>query len=94
VSFDQTFFDLLTISLDEQRIIIRFLANRNCGANEIAAVLKENFGQDSSALRMVQGWLVELRRERKDLHGLHRSGSPSLDLLDAQILAALQKMPL
>jgi hypothetical protein len=45
----------------EQRMIIRFLANHNWGANEIAPRLKENFGQDGYALRMAQGWLVELR---------------------------------
>jgi hypothetical protein len=28
----------------EQCVIIRFLANRNWGANEIAARLKEDFG--------------------------------------------------
>jgi hypothetical protein len=29
----------------EQRVIIRFLANRNWGANEITVALKEDFGQ-------------------------------------------------
>jgi hypothetical protein len=43
-------------------VIIRFLANRNWDANKIAAALKEAFGQDVSALRNVQGWLVEIRR--------------------------------
>jgi hypothetical protein len=28
----------------EQRVMIRFLANRNLGANEIAAALKEDVG--------------------------------------------------
>jgi hypothetical protein len=38
----------------EQRVIIRFLANRNWDANDIRAALKEDFGQDAYALRTVQ----------------------------------------
>jgi hypothetical protein len=44
----------------EQRVIIRFFANRNWDANKIAAALKEDFGQDTYELRTVQGWLVEI----------------------------------
>jgi hypothetical protein len=43
-------------------VIIRFLANRNLDANNIAAALKEDFGQNAYALRTVQDWLVEIRR--------------------------------
>jgi hypothetical protein len=32
----------------EQRVIIRFLANRNWDANKIAAALKENVGQTTT----------------------------------------------
>jgi hypothetical protein len=38
---------------DEQRVIIRFLANRNRDANKITAALKEAFGQDAHARRTV-----------------------------------------
>jgi hypothetical protein len=58
----------------EQRMIIRFLANRKWDANNIAAALKKDFGQDVYALGTVLGWLVEIRRGRQDLHELHRSG--------------------
>jgi hypothetical protein len=43
-------------------VIICFLANRNWDTNKIAVALKEDFGQDSEALRTVQDWLVEIRR--------------------------------
>jgi hypothetical protein len=75
----------------EQRVIIRFLADRNWDTNKIAAALKEDFVQDSDVLRTVQGWLVEIRRGRQNLHDLHRSGRPPVDHMDAQILVALEK---
>jgi hypothetical protein len=78
---------------DEQRVIIRFLANRNLDANDITAALKEDFGQDADALRTVQSWLVEIQQGRQDLHDLHRSSRPPLDHIDTQILAALDKWP-
>jgi hypothetical protein len=59
---------------DEQRVIIRFPANRNSDANKIAPALKEAFGQDAEELSTVQGWLVEIRRGRQDLHDLQRAG--------------------
>jgi lambda repressor-like predicted transcriptional regulator len=77
----------------ERRVIILFLANWNWHANEIAAALKKDFGQDAYALRTVQGWLLGLRRGRKNLYERHRSGRRSLDHIDAQILAALEKSP-
>jgi hypothetical protein len=46
----------------EQRVIIRFLANRNSDANEITVALKKDFAQDADALRTVQSWLVEIRQ--------------------------------
>jgi hypothetical protein len=77
----------------EQRVIIRFLANRNWDANDITAALKEDFGQHAYALRTVQSWLVEIRQGGQDLHDLHRSGRSPLDHIDTQILTALDKWP-
>jgi hypothetical protein len=74
-------------------VIIRFLANRNWGANDIAAEFEKDSGQDADGLRTVQSWLVELRRARKDLYDFHRSEQLSLDQIDHQILVALEKWP-
>jgi hypothetical protein len=76
-----------------QRVIIRFLANLNWDANKIAATLKEDFEQDAYALRTVQSWPVEIRRGRQDLADLQRSGRPTLDDTDSQILVGLEKWP-
>jgi hypothetical protein len=46
----------------EKRMTIRFFANGNWDADKIAAASKEDFGQDADARRIVQGWLVEIRR--------------------------------
>jgi hypothetical protein len=38
----------------EQRVIIRFLANRNWEANDITAALKEDFGKTRTRLEPVK----------------------------------------
>jgi hypothetical protein len=44
----------------EESMIIHFLVNRNWRDNKSAATLEEDLGQDVSALRTAQGWLIEL----------------------------------
>jgi hypothetical protein len=75
----------------DQRVIIRFLSTEGIGANKIAIRFQAQFDEHAYKLRTIQFWITEVRSGRQDLHDEIRTGRPSLDDLDAKIVAILDK---
>jgi hypothetical protein len=68
-----------------QRVIIKFLAKENLGADEILAKLQARFKDKASALQTVRFWMGQVQRGCEDLRDEHRSGRSPLDYIDTQI---------
>jgi hypothetical protein len=77
----------------DQRVIIRFLWNKEIDANQIAARLQTQFDEHAYKLRTVRFRIVGVWFGRQNLHDEIRTGRPSLDDLDAKTLAILDKSP-
>jgi hypothetical protein len=45
-----------------QRVIIKFLFNERCDANQIMERLEAQFHEDAHSLRSVQFWIAEIKR--------------------------------
>jgi hypothetical protein len=77
----------------DQRVIIRFLWDEGTDANQITARLQAQFDEHLYKLPTVRFWIAEVHFGRQDLHDEIRTGRPTLDDLDAKILAILDKSP-
>jgi hypothetical protein len=78
----------------EQRMIIRFLFKEGVDANDIHTRLLAQFEDEAYSLRSVQRWCQYVRQGREFMHDEPRSGWPSVEFLDIQILSNLEKYPL
>jgi hypothetical protein len=72
-------------------MIIKILWNKRVDACDIADSLQGHFGEHAYQLGMIRFWIAEARLDRQDLHAEIRTGRPSLDDLDARILATSDK---
>jgi hypothetical protein len=52
----------------DQRLILKFLFNEGCDANQIVERLEAQFHEDAYSSRSVQFWIGEIKRGREDLH--------------------------
>jgi hypothetical protein len=77
----------------DQRVIIRFLWNKEIDAHEIKHRLQAQFGEHAHKFRTVQFWIAEVRIDCQYLHDEIRAGRLPLGDLDIKILATLDKSP-
>jgi hypothetical protein len=74
-----------------QRVIIKFLLNKQADARVIAGRLQAQFGEHAYKPRMVQFWITEVWLGRQDLHDEIRIGRLPLHDLDIKIVAIWDK---
>jgi hypothetical protein len=77
----------------DQRVIIKFLLNRETNTRDIADRLQVQFDEHVYKLQIVQFWITETWIDRQNLHDEIRTGRFPLDDLDAKILTILNKSP-
>jgi hypothetical protein len=77
----------------DQRIIIPVLGKERVLPEDIHTRLKALFGDATDNEWSVRPWCQYARQGREDLHDEVRSGRPSIDFLDIQILALLDEQP-
>jgi hypothetical protein len=77
----------------EQRIIIRFLYREHAEPRDIHARLSAHFSDPACSLRSVQRWCQYIRQGRELLDDEPRSGRPTIDFLDIQVLSSLERQP-
>jgi hypothetical protein len=75
----------------DQRVVIKFLFNEHCNANQIVERVETQFREDIYSLRSVQFWSGEIKRGREDLHDAQRSGRRPIESLTAQIKVLLDE---
>jgi hypothetical protein len=75
------------------RMIIKFLLKEGVDARDVPNRLQAQFGEHAYKLRLIQLWITEALLDRQDLHEEIRIRIPTLDDLDAKILAILDKSP-
>jgi hypothetical protein len=75
----------------EQRIIIHFLYMEHAEPRDIHVRLSAQFGDAAYSLRSLQRWRQCIPQGRELLDDEPRSGRPSIDFLDIQILSSLEK---
>jgi hypothetical protein len=77
----------------DQKVIIWCLWNEGIDALEIIHRFQTQFGEHAYKFLMFRFWIAEVRFGRQNLRDKIRTGRPSLDDLDAKILAILDKSP-
>jgi hypothetical protein len=77
----------------DQRVIIRFLCNREIDAREIEERLQAQFDEHIYKFLTVRFWIAEAGFGRQDFHDEIRTRRSPLDDLDAKFLAILDKSP-
>jgi hypothetical protein len=70
----------------EQRIIIKFLSIEGRTADKIRTRLLLLYGEDIYALVIIYKWICEFRTWRTSIFDQLRSGRPSINRIDADIL--------
>jgi hypothetical protein len=77
----------------EQRHVIWFRHFKGLKLDAIAAELVETYGPEAHAKPSIKYWIHQIKLGRIDLTNQHSGGRPTLDDIDAEILAALRKFP-